>query len=94
MAVIDGDFTAAHAFLEESLAINRELGRPALQASALNFLGEEAYFGGDYAKARSLCEQSLSLFREVGEKTGIAEALLRLGRAVCRQVDRQSARAA
>ena len=73
------DYTAAHAFFEESLAIRRELGEKGGIAAALNDLGWVASHRNDYTAARALSEESLAIWRELGDKAGIATSLHNLG---------------
>jgi tetratricopeptide (TPR) repeat protein len=60
-----GDYTAAHAFFSESLAIRRELGDQKGIATVLNDLGWVAWHQNDYIAARALSEESLDLWREL-----------------------------
>lgn len=73
------DYTAAHAFFEESLAIWRDLGEKGSIAAALNDLGWVASHRNDYTTARTLSEESLAIWRELGDKAGIATSLHNLG---------------
>jgi predicted ATPase len=69
------DYTAAHAFFEESLALWRKLGEKGSIATALNDLGWVASHRNDYTTARTLTKESLVLWRELGDKAGIATSL-------------------
>jgi predicted ATPase/class 3 adenylate cyclase len=73
------DYTAAHAFFEESLAIRRALGDTSGIAAALNDLGWVALRRNDYIAALALSEESLVIWRELGDKEGIATSLNNLG---------------
>ena len=73
------DYTAAHAFFAESLAIRRELGEKGGIATALNDLGWVAWHRNDYTAVRALSEESLAIWRELGDKAGIATSLHNLG---------------
>ena len=73
------DYTAAHAFFEESLAIRRELGDKGGIATALNDLGWVAFHRNDYTAARARSEEGLAIWRELGDKKGIATSLNNLG---------------
>jgi predicted ATPase len=75
-----GDFTAARALFEESLALWRELGDQQGIATSLNDLGWVVLCQGDYAVARSLSQEGLALWRELGDQQGIATSLHNLGR--------------
>lgn len=75
---------AALAFMEESVAIFRELGDPAGLAYSLCFLGSLiSETGGSKAAARAAGEEGLAIFRGLRNRTGIAYALLTLGRLAC-----------
>jgi tetratricopeptide (TPR) repeat protein len=93
LAYTQGDFTAAHAFLQESLALFRELGDTWGIAYALNGLGLVANDQGDYARARALFEESLAMRRELGNTWGIAASLNNLGLVAKEQGDYARARA-
>jgi tetratricopeptide (TPR) repeat protein len=92
LAYTQGDFTAAHAFLQESLALRRELGDTWGIAASLNNLGLVAEEQGDYAAARALFEESLALERELGNTWGIAASLTNLGNVAYTQGDYTAAR--
>jgi predicted ATPase/class 3 adenylate cyclase len=74
-----GDYPAARALGEESLAIQRRLGDRRGMASSLHNLGNVAMRQGDIASARALYEESLAISRELGDWTGIASSLNDLG---------------
>ncbi len=88
-----GDHGLATMFLEESLAICRELGDKRGMAEALRNLGNAAGFQEDYARATALYEQSLALAREAGASLLIAQATGNLGWALLVQGDYARARA-
>ena len=88
-----GDFTAARALFEESLALWRELGDQQGIATSLNDLGWVVLCQGDYAMARSLSQEGLALWRELGDQQGIATSLHNLGRVAHCQGDYAAARA-
>jgi tetratricopeptide (TPR) repeat protein len=79
LAWSQGDYAAACALHEESLAIHRALGDKPGIAAALNGLANATYYSGDFAAARSLYEESLTLNRELGNQKGTATALANLG---------------
>ena len=62
-----GDDDQATTFLEESLALAREIGDQLLVATALNDLGSVAYKRGDLDRAEPLYQESLSLAPAGGE---------------------------
>jgi non-specific serine/threonine protein kinase len=79
LAYYQGDFAAARAYLEESLAIQREFGDQNGIAAALNGMGLVAHAQSDNASARSYHEESLTIRREIGDRNGIAASLNNLG---------------
>jgi predicted ATPase len=87
-----GDFTAARALFEESLALWRELGDQQGIAASLNDLGWVVLCQGDYAVARSLSQEGLALWRELGDQQGVATSLHNLGRVAHCQGDYAAAR--
>lgn len=76
-----GDFRAAKALAEESLALWRKLGDRYGIAWALTDLSMAVGELGDGAGEVALLEESLPLFREVGDQAGIARVLNSLGEA-------------
>jgi len=78
-----GDYPAAKALHEESLAIRRELGDRSGIAISLNLLGNAALNQGDCATARALLEEALAIHRELGDWYGIAVSLGNLGLVAC-----------
>jgi non-specific serine/threonine protein kinase len=88
-----GDYPAARALQEESLAICRELGDRFGIASSLNSLGNVAFNQGDYPAARALHEESLAIRRELGDRFGSAGSLNNLGLVARNQGDYPAARA-
>jgi predicted ATPase/DNA-binding SARP family transcriptional activator len=80
MAWHQGDYGAARALLEESLAIFRELDNKEDIALSLRGLGNVAREQGDYGAAQALAEESLAIQRELGDKRGIASSLWTLAR--------------
>ena len=75
VALDQGDYPAARALLEESLAIRRELGDRHGIATSLSNLGYAALDQGDYPAARALLEGSLAIRRELGDQFGIPASL-------------------
>ena len=76
---LTSESAAARAWLEQSIALWRELGDSAGLASALDAMVEELLVQGDYARARPLIAESLALFRRQENTAGIAGGLYRLG---------------
>lgn len=73
-----GDYAAARARWEETVAVRRMLNDPDL-ADALSYLGQVAREQEDYASAVTWLEESLSLARATGDQWGYARTLDRLG---------------
>jgi predicted ATPase/class 3 adenylate cyclase len=86
-----GDYGAARALLEESLAIRRELGDKGGIASALGSLGWAAHDQGDQGAARALFGESLAIDRELGDKGALS--LMGLGCVAREQGEYGAARA-
>ena len=74
-----GDYAAAWALFEESLALGRACGDMRGIATALNNLGWVATHRGDFTEARALSEESLALGWELGTTESIATSLNNLG---------------
>ena len=79
IAFVDGDYAAAGALLEESIALLRTRGDTFNLAIRLNNLGNVALMQGDYARARTLHQEGLGLRQELQDKWGIAVSLVGLG---------------
>lgn len=75
----EGNYAMAQRYLEESLAISRELNDPFCIALALHGLGNRALDQGDYETARIQFEESLHIRRAIGDRPGIAASLNNLG---------------
>lgn len=86
------DYTVSEAFMEESLAIARELDDPQLIATGIYGLGVVARFRGDHARAEKLLNQSLHLFRQLGERVGTYTSLYNLAEAAITRGDYERAR--
>ncbi len=93
LAWMQGDMASARALLEESLAIQREIGNKYGIAIALNNLGLVASDQGDTASARVLFEESLATMRELGDKSGISLPLAGLAGVALKQGDTVAAQA-
>jgi predicted ATPase/DNA-binding CsgD family transcriptional regulator/uncharacterized protein HemY len=93
LAYDQGDYVAARALHQESLAIRRALGEPRAVARSLGHLGDVAHQQGDYATAQGLFQDSLAMLRAVDDRHGIAEVLDKLGLTVRCLGDYAAARA-
>jgi predicted ATPase/class 3 adenylate cyclase len=72
---IMGRYADAQPYLEESLAIAREIGDKRRIAAVLQPLGLAALGRGDAAKARGYLEDALAMARELGDRLQVAAAL-------------------
>ena len=93
LAALQGDFAAARALHEESLALRHEIGDMPGIANSLANLGSVANIEGDYDAARALFEQCLSIRRAVNDRPGIALLLNNLGSVAYVEGDYPAARA-
>jgi tetratricopeptide (TPR) repeat protein len=74
IAYFMGRYGEAQRYLEESLAIARELGDTRRVAAALQPLGNVRIAQGDFAGARKHLEEGLHLARELGNQRDLAAA--------------------
>jgi non-specific serine/threonine protein kinase len=79
LAILQGDYSRAATFLDESLVLARELGDPFLVGEALAYTGYLSYRQGDYALADRLLDEGLRSLRHVPQSAHGAFALLILG---------------
>jgi tetratricopeptide (TPR) repeat protein len=70
-----GDYERAAALLEESLALQRELGDTYSMAYSLRTLAGVMQVQGDRGRAMTLYKESLMVLKEVNDKRPIAECL-------------------
>jgi tetratricopeptide (TPR) repeat protein len=70
-----GNYADARSYLEESLAIARQLGERRSVAAVLQPLGMACLGQGDFTTARAYLEEALQLAREFGNKRELAAAL-------------------
>ena len=75
IGVLMGKYAEARAYLEESLAVSREIGDKRMNAMALQPLGLACLGQGDVSAARVHLQEALALARELGNKREIAAAL-------------------
>ena len=73
-----GDPQRLDAYLEESLALRRQLADRAGIAEVLVRFGRELILRGDTVRATELLDEGLALYGELGDRRGIAEALEQL----------------
>jgi predicted ATPase/DNA-binding SARP family transcriptional activator len=79
LACMQGDFEHARAYIDQSLALQRETENRHGIAHELHRLGIIAYYVGDYHRATMLQEETLALCYELGDQCGIARAVNGLG---------------
>jgi len=75
-----GDYRAALASYEESLALRRELGDKRLIANSVLTLGRAELTRGDYESATAHLQEGIGLARELGDTWSMSLALTNLGR--------------
>ncbi len=93
-AIAQSDYVGAKAFVEEALAIARELGLKgkAVMGVGLGFGGDIPWYEGDYARAEEMYEQSIILLTELGEVNFRARQVRQLGYLALRHGDYSDAR--
>jgi tetratricopeptide (TPR) repeat protein len=74
-----GEYPAARARLEESLAIAREVGDNGVQIKGLVHLGLMSHLKGDRGAAKALFEESLAIGERAGDAWAVGQALYWLG---------------
>ena len=92
LAYLQGDYPAARARHQESLAIRRQLDDQSGIATSLGNLGVVTLAQGDLASAKALHEESLAIRRQLGDRADIARALNNVGVATYLQGDYSAAR--
>jgi non-specific serine/threonine protein kinase len=88
LALRQGDYPAARAYLDEGAGIARRVGDPRLLAPTLATLGFVARVQDDYAACRPALEEALTVARELGDTFHTAMALHHLG-LLALEADRQ-----
>jgi predicted ATPase/DNA-binding CsgD family transcriptional regulator len=79
LAIEQGDYGPAEAFLAEGLALYRESGDGYGIAFTLNALGSVAIYREEYGRAEASLLEALGLLRQAGDRIGIAALLGQLG---------------
>jgi non-specific serine/threonine protein kinase len=92
IALHQGDYGAARAWLEEGLALFRNLGDPSGVAMSLTHLGTLAEHQDDDERAIALFVESLALYRALQDGRGTAFVLNRLGEVARARGDHRRAR--
>ncbi len=70
-----GDEERAGSFVEQSLALGRELGDDSSVARSLNMLGLHAFFANEMQRACALLEESSELARRAGDEWCLGDSL-------------------
>jgi tetratricopeptide (TPR) repeat protein len=83
VAYRQGEYAAARALHEESLALGRQHGDRQGIALSLNNLGMVARKEGDHEAASSFYRESLALRREVGDRLGMLNSLEAFAELAC-----------
>ncbi len=92
LAFMQGDYAAASAFHEESLALRKRLGDRDAISYAINNLANTAVLLGEYGRARQLYEQGLAMAQEMGDPYGSGFGLINMADVVAREGDYAGAR--
>jgi predicted ATPase/DNA-binding CsgD family transcriptional regulator len=79
LSITLSDYMTGRAYLQESIAVSREVGYERGLAYALNSLARGSYGQGDYAGAHALAAESLVRYRTLGDRSGIVAASCTLG---------------
>jgi len=81
LTYIRGNHAKQVAFVEEGLALSRELGDGHRRSTAFAqwILADVAYGQQNIGRAQALFEESLALYQEIGDQFGVAECLYSLG---------------
>ncbi len=85
LAHIAGDYPAAIAYHEQSLAQHREVGNRPSVAYALHNLANVAAEHGELARARSLYEEAVAMTETIGDRHGSATGLIALADVISRE---------
>jgi predicted ATPase/class 3 adenylate cyclase len=93
LAFMQGDFRAASALHEASLALHRRIGDRQSIAYAANNLANAALQVGDHVRARALYEESVEISNELGDERGAVFGSINLAEVAARQGDLPGARA-
>ncbi|HEX8684613.1 MAG TPA: tetratricopeptide repeat protein [Ardenticatenaceae bacterium] len=93
LAWAQNDYKPARGYLEEALALNRELGDEYGVAATLNNLGNLATDEGNFVLARAQLEEALALLRKRGDQVSTTIALHNLGAMLAELGDYEAARA-
>jgi tetratricopeptide (TPR) repeat protein len=92
LALFQQDYAAVRAFIEENLALKRELGDERGVARSLYDLAMVAQYQGDYRHAEVLLEQGLAIGRSLEDAEVVATSLMQRGVIAHRQGDYTTAR--
>jgi hypothetical protein len=79
IAELEGDYSRAGSFFEQSVPLAREASARGCLVWALHAWGFVTWQQGDVNTGRALLEESMAIFREMGHRSGLARSLERLG---------------
>lgn len=74
-----GMFKDALPYLQQSLAIQQQIGDKAGEGTTLNNISQIYDAQGDYATALTYLQQSLDIMRQIGDKAGLCATLFNMG---------------
>lgn len=92
LAFAQDDYEQVEAYLEESLALFRDLGDTRGIATSLRVLGSAAWTRSQYARASALLEEAALLYRQVGDRVAPADYLTELAHVCCSKGEYDRAR--
>ncbi len=79
LAFLQGEYPQARLYLEESLALKRQLADQPGIAAVLNSLGNVAVWQREFDNAVEIVGESLAIRQELNDSKGISQALINLG---------------
>jgi len=91
--LVEGNFSKAREFMENSLALAQEINDQSIMASVLIELGWTEFRQGEFTNAREHFTESVKIYEILNDQRGLAMALNRLGGAILRLGDYEQAKA-
>ena len=79
IALHTGDFDSALIYLQDALAITREIGHRSGEGDSLNNISQIYKARGDYDSALDYLQNSLAVRHEIGDRRGMCATLINLG---------------
>ncbi|OQY30691.1 MAG: hypothetical protein B6I38_06970 [Anaerolineaceae bacterium 4572_5.1] len=74
-----GDYTTALTYLQDSLAIQQQIGDKAGEGTTLNNISQIYDAQGDYTTALTYLQDSLAIRKQIGDKAGLCPTLFNMG---------------